>query len=63
MEFLIIILHDFIVSDKDLIKQVMESKENVVLKCINLVDLIAEFLISNEKSRGYTLEDLQKRIL
>lgn len=43
IELLIIILYDFIQNDKDLIKQVMETKENVIMKSINLIDLICDF--------------------
>ncbi len=43
IEHLIIILYEFIHSDKDLIKQVLENKENVIIKTINLIDLICDY--------------------
>ena len=33
-----------------------------ILKCINLIDLIADFSIEQEKKRGESVEDIQKRI-
>ncbi|CDW78729.1 UNKNOWN [Stylonychia lemnae] len=63
VEHLIFILHDFIVNDRELVKLVMDNKESVILKSINLIDLIAEFFLVNEKKRGYSLEDLNKRLL
>lgn len=41
----------------------MENKDHVIIKSINLIDLIADFQLSNEKKRGYSLEELNKRIL
>lgn len=35
----------------------------MILKSINLVDLIADFLLLNEKKRGYSIEDINKRII
>ncbi len=43
VDLLIIILYDFIYNEKDLIKNVMESKELVIMRCVNLIDLIVDF--------------------
>lgn len=46
----------------------LEHKDSVVIKSINLIDLIITYNITdnpltNEKKRGYTLEELNKRII
>jgi hypothetical protein len=62
IEHLIIILYEFISNDKDLTKLVMDNKENVIMKIINLIDLICDYQIGLEKKRGYSIEELNKRI-
>ena len=62
VELLIIILYDFINYDKELSKHVMGNKEAVIMRCINLIDLIVDFQIAQEKKRGYSFEDVTKRI-
>jgi hypothetical protein len=62
IELLIIILYDFITNDKELTKLVMDNKENVIMKIINLIDLICDYQIATEKKRGCSIEELNKRI-
>lgn len=62
VELLIIILYDFINYDKELSKSVMGNKEAVIMRCVNLIDLIVDFQIAQEKKRGYSFEDVTKRI-
>jgi hypothetical protein len=45
------------------IKQLLEKKEQVVHTCIMLVDMISDYCIAQEKARGQTLEELQRRII
>jgi hypothetical protein len=45
------------------IKQLLEKKEQVVHTCIMLVDMISDYCIAQEKTRGQTLEELQRRII
>lgn len=40
----------------------MESKDLVVMKCINLIDLICDYSLALEKKRGFGFEELTKRI-
>lgn len=52
IENLIVILYEFITSEKELVKQVMDSKELVIQKCINLIDLISDYTLTVERKRG-----------
>ncbi len=40
----------------------MESRESVVLKCINMIDLISDYTLKQEKKRGESIEEITKRI-
>ena len=40
----------------------LDKKDMVVDKCIHLVDLIGDYVISLEKQRGESFEDIQRRI-
>lgn len=62
IEQLIMILDDFITNDKELVKEVLDNKDLVVMRSINFVDLISDYTIAIEKKRGYSFEDLTKRI-
>lgn len=62
IDLLISLLWDFILNEKELIKHVMENKESIIMKSINLVDLICDYSIAMEKKRGYSLEELTRRI-
>jgi hypothetical protein len=42
--------------------EILKNKENLVLKCINFIDLIGDYSLKQEKDRGESLEDIQKRI-
>ena len=57
------ILYDFLLSDKDLAKTVLENKESVVLQGIHLMDMISDYTIRVERKRGESYEDLNKRVL
>jgi hypothetical protein len=63
IDHLIVHLYDFLNAENSLITQVLDMKEQVILKSINLVDLICDFTIAIEKKRGFSYEDIQKRIL
>jgi hypothetical protein len=62
IESLIIILFDFFTTDKDLAKSVLENKESLILKGIQLMDMISDYTIRVEKKRGESYEDLSKRV-
>ena len=62
IESLIIILFDFFQSDKDLAKSVLENKESLILKGIQLMDMISDYTIRVEKKRGESFEDLNRRV-
>lgn len=62
IEVLIFVLFDFIQSEQELIKQVLEQKEAVILQCIHLIDCICEYTLVVEKNRGVSYEEINKRI-
>lgn len=41
----------------------LDNKEQVILKCINLIDLITQYTIKNEEKRGESYEDIQRRLI
>lgn len=71
IELVIMTLTEMMSSDResgreqlgDNIKQLLEKKEQVVHTCIMLVDMISDYCIAQEKARGQTLEELQRRII
>jgi hypothetical protein len=71
IELLISTLSDILYADRDtgkeLLKQnlqlLLEKKDQVVHTCIMLVDMIGDYSIVQEKTRGECFEDVQKRII
>jgi hypothetical protein len=71
IELLISTLSDILYADRDtgkeLLKQnlqlLLEKKDQVVHTCIMLVDMIGDYSIAQEKTRGECFEDVQKRII
>lgn len=57
------ILFDFFLNEKELLKTVLENKEHVVLQGIKLMDMIADYTLRVEKRRGESYEDLNKRVI
>ena len=43
------------------IKQLLQKKEQVVHTCMRFVEMITDYCIAQEKARGKTLDELQKR--
>ena len=41
----------------------MEKKEQVVLTCMRLVDLISDYSMSIEKKRGVSYEEITKKLI
>jgi hypothetical protein len=68
IQLLIVTLHEVMSADKDKdinnnnMQMLLDKKDSVVDKCINLVDLIGDYVISLEKQRGESFEDIQKRL-
>ena len=61
IELLINILYEFLVLDKSIAGEIIKNKENFILKCVNLLDLIGDYSIKQEQDRGESYEDIQKR--
>lgn len=45
------------------IQLLLDKKEQVVHTCIMLVDMISDYCIAQEKARGETFEEIQRRIV
>ena len=58
IENLIILLNEFLQSEKNLTHEVLQKKEPFLMKCINLIDLISDYSLAQEKKRGESFEDI-----
>ncbi len=60
-------LHDVMNADRDKdsnnMQMLLDKKDLVVDKCFHLVDLIGDYVITLEKQRGESFEEIQRRII
>lgn len=52
------ILYDHTCMDKKLLDEVVAQKEKFILKSMQMVDLIVDFTLEQEKKRGESVEDI-----
>ena len=70
IDLLISTLNDILHADKEKEKEMYQQnlqilhdqKDQVVLTCIKIVDLISEYCILQEKNRGTSLEEIENRM-
>ena len=64
---LIMTLHDVMNADRDKdsnnLQILLDKKDLVVDKCFHLVDLIGDYVVTLEKQRGESFEEIQRRII
>ena len=71
IELLLVTLHEVMMADREKEKEqhfqniqlLLDKKDQVILTCIRMVDLISEYCINQEKKRGESYEEINKRIL
>lgn len=60
-------LHDVMNADRDKdsnnMQMLLDHKDKVVDKCFHLVDLIGDYVVTLEKQRGESFEEIQRRII